>query len=65
MLSDHVATLLAQSDSKNIPLQQRVADQFPELRVHDPLQTDFYAAANRRNNAIEQVMQHVKETSAK
>ena len=65
MLSDHVATLLARSDSKNIPLQQRVADQFPELRVHDPLQTDFYAAANRRNNAIEQVMQHVKETSAK
>jgi len=65
LLSDFVATLLAQSDSKNIPIQESVAKNFPELIVDDPLQVDFYAAANRRNGAIEQVMQHVKETSAK
>ena len=65
MLSDTVATILAESNSKNIPIQPNVAAQFPELIVEDPLQPDFYSAADRRNTAIEQVMQHVKETSAK
>ena len=64
LLSDHVATLLAKSSSKNIPLQKKVAKQFPELLVHDPLQVDFIAAANRRNKTVENVMQVLKETSA-
>ena len=65
MLSDHVATLLAESSSKNIPLQKAVAEQFPDLVVHDPLQVDFIAAAKRRNKTIEQVMQSLKEARAK
>jgi iron(III) transport system substrate-binding protein len=65
MLSDHVATLLARSDSKNIPLQKNVAEQFPALVVNDPLRVDFIAAAKRRNKIIEHVMQSLKEASAK
>ena len=65
MLSDHVATLLAESSSKNIPLQKTVAENFPALLVHDPLQVDFIAAAKRRNKTIEHVMQALKEARAK
>ena len=65
MLSDYVATLLANSNSKNIPLQKEVAANFPELAVEDPLIVDFVAAANRRNEVIETVVSTLKETSAK
>ncbi|MBC8202459.1 MAG: extracellular solute-binding protein [Planctomycetes bacterium] len=65
MLSDHVATLLAESSSKNIPLQKTVAEQFPDLVVQDPLQVDFIAAAKRRNKTIDLVMQSLKEARAK
>jgi ABC-type Fe3+ transport system substrate-binding protein len=57
MLSDHVATLLAESRSHNIPLQKRVASQFPELQVEDPLQIDFYAAAALQEIAIKKLME--------
>ena len=65
MLSDRVATTLAESHSKNIPLQKNVASRFPELAVEDPLAVDFVAATARRRGAIEQVMQHLREPSAK
>ncbi len=57
MLSDQVATLLAESPSHNIPLQKRVASQFPELQVEDPLQIDFYAAAALQEIAIKKLME--------
>ena len=57
MLSDEVAALLAASLSRNIPLQQSVASQFPELLVEDPLQIDFYAAAALQEIAIKKLME--------
>jgi hypothetical protein len=57
MLSDEVATMLAASTSHNIPLQQHVADQFPELQVPKPLRVDFYAAAAMQEQAIARVME--------
>ncbi|MDP6692807.1 MAG: extracellular solute-binding protein [Phycisphaerales bacterium] len=65
MLSEKVATILAESNSKNIPLQKNVASRFPELKVEDPLVVDFVAAAARRRDAIQQVMQHMREPSAR
>ncbi len=56
MLSDEVATLLAKSTSHNIPLQQDVAQQFPGLQVENPLQVDFYAAAELQEEAIARLM---------
>jgi len=44
LLSDDVATILAKSTSRNIPIQPAVALQFPELAVYDPLEVDFYKA---------------------
>lgn len=56
MLSDTVAALLANSSSRNIPLQPSVAMQFPDLAVDDPLEVDFYAAAARHNQSMSLVM---------
>ncbi len=56
MLSDDVAKLLAKSTSHNIPLQQHVAKEFPELQVENPLQVDFYAAAALQEEAITRLM---------
>ncbi len=52
MLSDEVALLLARSTSHNIPLQLRVARQFPELMVPDPLEVDFHQAASEHTEII-------------
>jgi len=65
MLSDEVATMLAESHSRNIPLQKSVALRYPELAVDDPLEVDFVAAANCRNEVVRQVMQHLRDSSAK
>ncbi len=56
MLSDEVATLLAKSTSHNIPLQQNVAQKFPDLQVINPLQVDFYTAAAMQEEAITRLM---------
>ena len=65
MLSDEVATILASSSSKNIPIQIAVASQFPELIVEDPLQVDFIAAAKQRNSVIDRVIRSQRAANAK
>ncbi|MDP7008678.1 MAG: extracellular solute-binding protein [Phycisphaerales bacterium] len=65
MLSDTVATILASSNSKNIPLQQTVASKFPDLQVDDPLIVDFVAAANRRDLVIRDSVQQLKDNRAR
>jgi len=57
MLSDEVATILASSASKNIPLQHSVLGSFPELIVENPLEVSFEAAALNREKAINRVME--------
>jgi ABC-type Fe3+ transport system substrate-binding protein len=57
MLSDEVATILASSASKNIPLQHSVLGSFPELIVENPLEVSFQAAAFYREKAINRVME--------
>ncbi len=52
MLSDEVATLLARSDSHNIPLQPAVAAMFPSLQVPDPLRVNFERAADLREHIV-------------
>jgi ABC-type Fe3+ transport system substrate-binding protein len=57
MLSDEVATLLASSSSKNIPIQPSVAEFFPELLVENPLEVSFLVSAAKRKDAINLVME--------
>jgi iron(III) transport system substrate-binding protein len=56
LLSDEVATMLANSPSHNIPIQLSVASQFPNLVVEDPLKVDFYSVAEQDDAQITQVM---------
>jgi len=56
LLSDEVATMLANSNSRNIPIQPSVASQFPSLIVKDPLHVDFYSVAQQDDAQITQVM---------
>ncbi len=52
MLSEKVERILAESDSRNIPLRPGLADLYPELAVPDPLLVDYVAAAAARNDAV-------------
>ena len=56
LLSDEVAALLANSHSRNIPIQPSIASQFPNLIVEDPLHVDFYSVAQQDDAHITQVM---------
>ena len=56
LLSNEVATMLAESASHNIPIQKEVASHFPELAVEDPLQVDFYEAADGYDVQLNSVM---------
>ena len=56
LLSNEVATMLAESVSHNIPIQKEVAIHFPELAIEDPLQVDFYEAAKGYDVQLNSVM---------
>jgi len=57
LLSEQVERLLAESDSRNVPLRPELASLFPDLRVPDPLRIDFKLAADLRGNAVRSAMQ--------
>jgi len=61
LLSNEVATMLAESSSRNIPIQEEVASRFPELVVDDPLQVDFYEAAYGYDVQLNTVMDVLKQ----
>ncbi len=56
MLSDYVEIFLAESPSHNIPIQPKVAKQFPSLQVPDPLSVTFVDALRHRESAITEFM---------
>jgi hypothetical protein len=53
--------MLALSSSHNIPIQQSVASQFPELMVEDPLVVDFYRATSAYENQLAAVMDELSQ----
>jgi iron(III) transport system substrate-binding protein len=57
LLSPGVERMLAESDSRNVPLNPQLAGEFPELTVPDPLLVDWGQAAALRQRAIDEVMQ--------
>ena len=65
MLSDDVAVLLAKSSSHNIPLQPHIANQFPLLNVDDPLDIDFYKAAELHQQMMPNILNTLREGNEK
>lgn len=55
LLSEETATMLADSYSRNVPLQPRVAARFPELGVDDPLRLDLGAIQSGESAAMAEV----------
>lgn len=52
LLSAEVEEMLAQSDSKNIPVRPEVAAKFPELAVPDAAEIDFQEMADDADEAL-------------
>ena len=63
MLSDEVAVLLAESPSRNYPIQPHIAALFPELQVQDPLVTDFESIVDRKDQVILESMIAIGQNS--
>lgn len=61
LLSDEVATLLAQSTSHNIPIQPNVAKNFPELVIEDPLDVNFQEVSLRYEHQLSVVMDELSQ----
>ena len=57
LLSDEVAILLANSDSRNFPLQDSVKEMFPRLIIDDPLEVDFSVAEEYSAEAVQHTME--------
>ncbi|MAI67279.1 MAG: hypothetical protein CMJ26_05330 [Phycisphaerae bacterium] len=60
LLSDQVATHLAESTSHNIPLQPTVSAMYPELRVENPLAVSFVQAEEAKREAIQELMKALR-----
>jgi iron(III) transport system substrate-binding protein len=54
LLSARAERMLAESDSRNVPMNEGIAEQFPELAVPDPMNIDWAGAAAMRQTAIDQ-----------
>ncbi|MDP7070492.1 MAG: extracellular solute-binding protein [Phycisphaerales bacterium] len=52
LLSDHTARMLASSVSGNIPLQESVASEFPDLLIASPLLLDIDAVESNAQDAV-------------
>ncbi|MCH2138763.1 MAG: extracellular solute-binding protein [Phycisphaerales bacterium] len=63
LLSDIAAEMLAASASRNMPVQQSVQTQFPELVVDDILLVDHGAAAAGHNEALAAVLAALRRQS--
>ena len=61
LLSDEVATLLAQSTSHNIPIQPNVAKHFPQLVIEDPLDVKFQEVSLRYEHQLSAVMDELSQ----
>jgi iron(III) transport system substrate-binding protein len=56
LLSPEVERILAESDSRNIPMHPSLAGAYPELDVPDPLVVDFARAAAARTGAVDRAL---------
>lgn len=56
LLSETTERMLAESDSRNVPLRPGLAEAFPALAVPDPLMVDWKRAAAARNLAVDDAM---------
>lgn len=61
LLSDEVETLLAESQSHNIPIRPGLAGKYPQYAVPDPLKMSYETAAKKRAEAIELAMKLLAE----
>lgn len=59
LLSPAVERILAESDSRNIPMHPELLGAYPELDVPDPLEVDFAAAAAVRAPAVARALRVV------
>ena len=57
MLSDYVAQLLAESPSRNYPIQQHLQNKYPKLRIHDPFEVDFEMLALQKDTVVKYCME--------
>ncbi len=59
LLSPEVERILAESDSRNIPMHPQLLGAYPELDVPDPLEVDFAVAAAVRLEAVSRALRVV------
>lgn len=57
MLSDEVARILANSDSKNFPVQTEVQQEFPDLQMINPLDVDWWEVFRVKEQVVSGIMQ--------
>lgn len=62
LLSERVERMLAESDSRNVPLRPELAASFPDIAVPNPLDVSFEKAAALRREAVGQAMHVLTET---
>lgn len=56
LLSEEVERMLANSTSHNIPVREKIASDFSQYQVPDPLKVSYKQAANMREVAVAQAM---------
>ncbi|HWB19754.1 MAG TPA: extracellular solute-binding protein [Phycisphaerales bacterium] len=59
LLSEDTERMLAKSESHNIPVQEQVAKDFPQLAVADPLQVDYVKVAAVRDEAVNKAVKRL------
>lgn len=52
LLSERVERILAESESRNIPVREELAAKYPKLAVPDPMNATFDAIADRMDQAV-------------
>jgi len=63
LLSDEVATMLAKSDSHNVPVQPELGDKFPQYKIPDPMTVDYAKVKEAVNPAVHmatKILEHKK-----
>lgn len=56
LLSEEIERMLAKTTSHNIPVREKIASDFSQYQVPDPLKISYIQAANMREAAVSQAM---------
>ena len=56
LLSEEIERMLADSTSHNIPVRKKIAAEFSQYQVPNPLKVSYQQAANMRERAVAQAM---------